>query len=159
MLRTRLLLMKRFWSFFRGYAYMHNIYHRYDLSQCAVVFIPSKNKEYSYYSIKHLKDMLLNAHLEKALFITYDDRIKKWIHKFHVQKYVLDVIEVKKEMSEHIMDFYNTNMSSNAFLVASLDEPYGRNALSYLNTGKITKEDLFVTAVYNITKDLELWME
>lgn len=48
MLRTRLLLMKRFWSFFRGYAYMHNIYHRYDLAQCAVVFIPSKNKEYSY---------------------------------------------------------------------------------------------------------------
>lgn len=159
MLKIRLFLIKRFWSFFKGYAYMHRIYHKYALDQSAVILIPSQNKEYTYYAVKYLKQMLLGSHYKKALILSADERVKKYIRRFHFEKYVLDVIALDRKLVNNIMAFYNTNMCDESFIVASLDEPYGRNALAYLNTGKVTKEELFAIAVYNITNDLELWMD
>ena len=155
----KMILLKNLLSAFKGYIYWHKLVKKNPLENCAVILIPSPNKEYSFYAIKYLNSMLVNNHYDKALILSNDKNIEQLVKKFNCKKDILKIININKKKVNNLLDFYNANMFDNRFIVASLEEPEGRNMLNYLNSSNIEKKDLFKLAIYNITSDLELGVE
>lgn len=155
----KMILLKNLVSAFKGYIYWHKLVKKYPLKNCAVILIPSPNKEYSFYAIKYLNKMLISNHYDKALILSNGKNIEQLVKKFNCKKDIIKIISINKKKVNSLLDFYNANMFDNRFIVASLEEPEGRNMLNYLNVSDIEKKDLFMLAVYNITSDLELGVE
>ena len=103
--------------------------------------------------------MLISNHYDKALILSNGKNIEQLVKKFNCKKDIIKIISINKKRVNSLLDFYNANMFDNRFIVASLEEPEGRNMLNYLNVSDIEKKDLFMLAVYNITSDLELGVE
>ena len=159
MFKLRFLLFRNFIGALNGYIFWHRLTRHYTLKECAVILIPSPNKEYTFFSVKYLREMLLNNHFKKALILSNDKTVTSLYDQFNCKNLILDTLILSRKKVRELLDFYNANMYDTRFIVASLEEPAGRNALDYLNLKCISKEDLFAIAVYNITSKLDIGVE
>lgn len=153
MLDLSMLLYRRLFSATKGYILWHNIVCRNQLpNDCAVIMIPSPtDEECAAYSVKHLKELFRSTQFNCAVFLSNYMGLNELICRFQMRKEIKQVITLSDKQLEQILDFFNANLGDPRFIVASLNIPHGRNGLDYLRSGLLSKEEIFLSGIYNVT--------
>lgn len=148
------VLYRRLFKAFSGYILWHNIVHQNRISgDCAVVLLPSPDdEECARYSIKYLKAFLkYNPTYKEVVFLSAYHQLDDLIKEYQMKDYIRTVIPLSKKKVDQLINFYNANLNDKRLIVASLDMPKGRNGLDYLHTNMLSKEEIFLIGLYNIT--------
>ena len=114
----------------------------------AVVLLPSCDREINHLARLYLDEMLKSRKFTNAVLLTHDPAVRKCAELF--SKNVLRVIVFKRKKAEDLMQFYCLYEFDKRFIVASLDEPNGRNGSSLLGKRGTTQEEIFAIGVYRI---------
>lgn len=143
---------------FQGYILWHNIIHLHKVSgDCAVILVPpSEQDEYARYAVKHLNAFFRHNYFKSAIFLFDRSELGAMLTEYGVNEKVQDVIYLSERKIKQLLAFCNANLNDGRLIIASLDIPYGRNMLDYLKTGVLSKEEIFLIGVYNVTEGIEL---
>lgn len=133
---------------YRGWWQWHKITKRKGVGNTAVVLLPSCERETNLLALLHLEAMLKNRKFANAVILTHDPAVKKSARLFSDK--ILDVISFSRKNAEDLMQFYCLYEFDKRFIVASLDEPNGRNGSVLIGKRGTTKEEIFVIGVYRV---------
>lgn len=114
----------------------------------AVVLLPTCEREVNHLALLYLDDMLKSRRHDNAIILTHDPEVLKAASLYSNK--ILKVIPFSRKKAEHIMQFYCLYEFNKKFIVASLDEPYGRNGSALIGKRGTTKEEVFVIGIYRI---------
>lgn len=135
-------------SAYQGWWQWHKITKRKGVSNTAVILLPSGERETNLLSLLYLDAMLKSRKHTNAIILTHDPEVIKSAHLFSNK--ILDVVNFSRKKAEHLMQFYCLYEFDKRFIVASLDEPNGRNGSALLGKRGTTKEEIFVIGVYRV---------
>ncbi len=141
-------LYKNLIAAYRGWWQWFKIKHIKGFDNTAVILLPSCDKEINYLALTYLDDLLKSRKHTNAIILTHDTVVLKSANLFS-QK-ILKVKKFSRKKAEDIMQFYCLYEFNKKFIVASLDEPYGRNGSALIGKKGTTKEEIFVIGVYRI---------
>ena len=114
----------------------------------AVILLPSIERDINHLALLYLDDMLKSRGHDNAIILTHDPEVMKAAHLYSDK--ILKVVPFSRKNAEYIMQFYCLYEFNKKFIVASLDEPYGRNGSVLVGKRGTTKEEIFVIGVYRI---------
>lgn len=110
--------------------------------------LPSCDREINHLALLYLNSMLKNRKHDNAIILTHDPEVIKAAHLYSDR--ILRVMPFSRKKAELIMQFYCLYEFNRKFIVASLDEPYGRNGSALIGKKGTTKEEIFVIGVYRV---------
>lgn len=114
----------------------------------AVVLLPDCDRETNYLALLYLDDMLKARRYVNAVILTHDPAVLKAAPLF--SKKILKTVSFSRKKAEHLMQYYCLYEFNKRFIVASLDEPNGRNGSALIGKRGTTKEEIFVIGVYRV---------
>jgi len=133
---------------YRGWWIWHRLVKRYYLGRTRVILLPSCNTAYNYAALRYVDQMLSLHHYDDAIFLSVDPVISKAAGLF--SKNILAVETIARKQAERLMQYYCLYDFDPRFVVASLDEPNGRNAVGLIGRNGTTVEELVAIGVYQI---------
>lgn len=133
---------------YQGWWVYHRIMKKYSPEHAKIILLPSGRWEYSYYTLLYLDQMLAWQGYDAAVILTVDKEVRPVSGIF--SKKILAVQKITKKQAKHLMQFYCLYDFDPRFVVASLEEPEGRNGLCMAGIHGITMEQLFVSGIYGI---------
>lgn len=113
-----------------------------------VLLLPSCDKEINYFALAYLDELLEKRKYQNALVLTHDETVKKCGMLFSDN--IIEIVFFSRKKAEDLMQFYCLYEFDKRFIVASLDEPNGRNASRVVGKRDTTKEEVFVIGVYRL---------
>lgn len=141
-------LYKNLISAYRGWWQWHKIVKKKDVKNTAVILLPSCERETNLLALLYLDAMLEKRSFQNAIILTHDPVVKKCAPLFSQR--ILRVISFSRKKAEHLMQFYCLYEFDKRFIVASLDEPNGRNGSALIGKRGTTKEEIFVIGIYRV---------
>ena len=142
------LMWHNLWASYRGWWIWHRLVKRYHLGRTRVILLPSQNLRYNYAALRYVDQMLERHNYNNAIFLTVDPVVKKTAELF--SKNILAVEPISRKKAERLMQFYCLYEFDPRFVVASLEEPNGRNAVGLIGKNGITVEELIAIGVYQL---------
>lgn len=133
---------------YKGWWQWHKITRQKGVFNTAVVLLPSCERDTNMLALLYLDDMLKSRKHTNAVILTHDPLVQKSAQLF--SKNILKVIPFSRKKAEDLMQFYCMYEFDKRFIVASLDEPNGRNGSALLGKRGTTKEEIFVIGVYHV---------
>jgi hypothetical protein len=110
--------------------------------------MPSENRDYNFTALLYLNQMLDAKSYKNAVVLTYDPSVAKSANLFSDRIIGVELINRKK--AEYLMQYYCLYEFDKRLIIASLDEPNGRNGLAVVGKHGITLEETFVIGVYKL---------
>ena len=142
-------LYKNLIAAYRGWWQWRKVIHRSGVGNATVVvLLPDCNRETNYLALLYLDDMLKSRKYDNAVILTHDPAVLKSAQLF--SKKTLYVIPFSRKKAEDLMQFYCLYEFDRRFIVASLDEPNGRNGSALIGKRGTTVEEIFVIGVYRV---------
>lgn len=136
-------------SAYRGWWQWHKIIKRKGVqSNTAVILLPSCERETNLLALLYLDAMLESRNQLNAVILTHDTAVIAGARLFSDK--ILHIIPFNRKKAEDLMQFYSLYEFDKRFIVASLDEPNGRNGSSLIGKRGTTKEEIFVVGVYRL---------
>lgn len=114
----------------------------------AVLLLPGSNRDINYMALLYLDHMLKDRHYQNVIILAHDLAVQKAAPLF--SKNILHMIPFSRKKAEDLMQFYCLYEFNKRFVIASLDEPNGRNGLALLGKRGTTLEELFVIGIYRL---------
>lgn len=134
---------------YRGWWIWHRLVKRYRLGRTRVILIPAVNRTYSCPALLYVDQMLERHGYENAIILSVDPVVQQVASLFSRRIRAVETISRKK--AERLMQFYCLYDFDARFVVASLDEPNGRNAAGLIGKNGTTAEELIAIGVYQLT--------
>lgn len=141
-------LYKNLIASYRGWWQWHKIVKKKDVNNTAVILLPDCDQETNLLALLYLDIMLKRRKHQNAVILTHDPAVEKCAYLF--SKNILRVIPFSREQAKDLMQFYCLYEFDKRFIVASLDEPNGRNGSRLIGKKGTTKEEIFVIGVYRV---------
>lgn len=141
-------LYRNLFASYCGWWQWHKITKRKNISNSAVVLLPSCEREINLLALLYLDSMLKSRQYVNAIILTCDPVVQKSARLF--SNNIIDVISFSRKKAENLMHYYCLYEFDERFIVASLDEPNGRNGSALIGKKGTTKEEIFVIGVYRI---------
>lgn len=142
-------LYRNLFAAYRGWWQWHKVTKKKNVSaKTAVVLLPSCERETNLLAMLYLDDMLQSREYNNAVILTHDPAVEKSAQLF--SKNIVQVISFDRKKAEDLMQFYCLYEFDKRFIVASLDEPNGRNGSALIGKRGTTKEEIFVIGVYRV---------
>lgn len=141
-------LYRNLFSAYRGWWQWHKVTKRKGCGNTAVVLLPSRERETNLLALLYLDAMLKNRKHANAILLTHDPAVIAGAKLF--SQNILEVIRFSRKKAENLMQFYCLYEFDKRFIVASLDEPNGRNGSALIGKRGTTKEEIFVIGVYRV---------
>lgn len=141
-------LYKNLFSAYQGWWQWHKIIKGKGVENTAVVLLPSCDREINHLALLYLDQMLESRRYTNAVILTHDPAVVKSAVLF--SKNILRVTSFSRKNAEHLMQFYCLYEFDKRFIVASLDEPYGRKGSALIGKKGTTAEEIFVIGVYRV---------
>lgn len=132
----------------KGRQLWRKLISRYSIDNTAVILMPSTDSEINFYALLYLDQMIESRNFDDALILTYDPVVNKCAYMF--SKKIIDVKYFSREKAEDLMQYYCLYEFDNRLIIASLDEPQGRNASALIDKKGITSEEIFAAGVYRL---------
>lgn len=133
---------------YQGWWQWHKIVKQKGVANTAVVLLPSCEKKTNLLALLYLDAMLKKRKYKNAVILTHDPSVKKSAELF--SRNILSVISFSRKKAENLMQFYCLYEFDKRFIVASLDEPNGRNGSVLVGKRGTTQEEIFVIGVYQV---------
>lgn len=114
----------------------------------AVVLMPDCDRETNYLALLYLDDMLVAQKFVNAVILAHDPAVLRAAPLFSNK--ILKTVSFSRKKAEHLMQYYCLYEFNKRFIVASLDEPSGRNGSALVGKRGTTKEEIFVIGVYRV---------
>lgn len=141
----------------RGYLLWHNIVHHHISGNCAVILVPpSEDNTYARYAVKHLDAFFRYNYFKNVIFLSAGYQLDEMFREYGMDKRVQEMINLSPKKIDNLLAFCNANLDDGRLIIASLDVPYGRNMMDYLKTGVLSKEEIFLVGVYNVSDEAEV---
>ena len=144
--KVRGQLYKNLFKAYGGWRQWRKIKKVKGFDNTVVVLLPSCERKTNHLAMLYLDDMLKSRGHDNAIILTHDPEVIKAAHLYSDK--ILKVVCFSRKKAERIMQFYCLYEFSKKFIVASLDEPYGRNGSALIGKNGTTKEEIFVIGVY-----------
>lgn len=135
---------------YRGWWFWHRLVRRYRLGRTKVVLLPGKNTAYNYTALLYLDQMLREQGFKNAIILTTEKTVARAAELF--SKNILSVELIRRGRAERLMQFYCLYEFDVRFVVASLEEPEGRNAAGLIGKNGTTIGELMAIGVYKIAQ-------
>lgn len=142
------LMRHNLWESYRGWWIWHRLVKRYHLGRTRVILLPSQDRRYNYAALRYVDQMLERHNYDNAIFLTVDPMVEKVAGLF--SKNIRAVETISRKKAERLMQFYCLYEFDPRFVVASLEEPNGRNAVGLIGKNGTTVEELIAIGVYQI---------
>lgn len=133
-----------------GWWIWHRIVKRYHLGRTRVVLLPSCNRSYNYAALHYADQMLHYHNFEDVIFLSVDPTIESAAPFLCHQ--LRGVETISRTNAERLMQYYCLLEFDPRFIVASLDEPNGRNAKGLIGVNGTTIAELIALGVYQLPK-------
>ncbi len=146
--QVRRQLYKNLFKSYQGWYRWHKIVKKYKLGNTAVVLLPSNDREYNYNALLYLNQMLAVRKFDNAVILTYSNVVIKSAALFSEK--ILGVEDFSRKYAEQLMQYYCLYEFDKRLIVASLDEPNGRNGRTLIGKRGTTIEEIFVIGVYRV---------
>ena len=136
------------WEAIRGWWIWHRVVKRYHLGRTMVVLLPGCNKEYNYAALRYADQMLAYTGYGDVIFLSVDPVVKEAAPI--LCRHVRTVEVISRLKAQRLMQYYCLFEFDQRFLVASLEEPNGRNAKGLVGVNGTTVEELIALGVYRL---------
>lgn len=146
--KIRRQMRKNLLETYRGWWVWHRMVRKYQIGATAVVLMPGTNREYNRSALLFLDQMLKNQKYENAVIMTVDQAVASCAMLF--SDHILGVELISRKKAERLMQFYCLYEFDSRFMVASLDEPMGRDAWRLVGRNGTTVEELMALGVYKL---------
>ena len=113
-----------------------------------MVLFPSCDTQINYLALLYLDEMLEARGYDNAVLLAHDPMVLKSASLF--SQNILSVVPFSRKKAEDLMQFYCLYDFDSRFIVASLDEPNGRNGSVLIGKKGTTLEEIFVVGVYQV---------
>lgn len=133
---------------YQGWWVYHRIMKKFNPEHAKIILLPSDKWEYSYYALLYLDQMLAWQGYDAAVILAVEKEIRMVSGIF--SKNILATQKITRKQAIHLMQFYCLYDFDPRFVVASLEEPEGRDGLCMAGMNGITTEQLFVSGIYGI---------
>lgn len=132
----------------RGLFYWYKLSKICQLRNNMVILIPEKNEKICYCVALYLNDLLIQRNKEKAIILSIDDCIEEYINIYtlNVQK----IIHINQKEVENLMYLYRLYNFNENFLVASFNQPFGKNGNLLFDEFLDDFEELFAVGVFRL---------
>lgn len=147
------IMRKNLRKAYHGWWIWHCTVKKYHLGRTKVVLLPSTNDGYQYAALRYVDQMLKWHQYDSVLFLTVDEHITREVASLFSEK-ILDVVQISRKKAEALMQFYCLYEFDSRFVVASLEEPNGRNAARLIGKNGTTVEELMAIGVYQLPQFL-----
>jgi hypothetical protein len=131
-----------------GWYHWHRLVKKYKLGNTAVILMPSCDRDYNYNALLYLDQMLKSRKFDNAVILTHSEEVMKSAHMFSEK--ILGIERFSRKRAEHLMQYYCLYEFDKRLVVASLDEPNGRNGRALIGKKDTTLEEIFVIGVYRV---------
>lgn len=145
------LMIKTLYKMFeayKGWWLYHRIIKKYQAGNTKIVLMPSFKWEYNYYALLYLDQMILQQKYDSALLLAVDKEPLLAAKIF--SKKILATHKITRKQAKSLLQFYCLYDFDPRFVVASLDEPEGRNGSRMIGKNGTTIEQMFAVGVYKI---------
>ena len=145
--RVKRQLYKNLIKAYRGWWQWHKV-SKNASSKTAVILMPTNDKVINRLSMLYLDEMLGKRKMQNAIILSADSAVAKSAKLF--SKKITKVIPFSREKAELLLQYYCLYEFDRRFIVASLDEPYGRNGSALIGQKGTTVEEIFAIGVYRL---------
>lgn len=149
---TQKIMRRNLIEVYRGWWFWHRLVKRYRLGHTRVVLLPGENYSYHFNALLYLDEMLSHHQYESAVILSIDTAAAKAASLF--SKNILAVEQISRKQAERLMQFYCLYEFDPRFIIASLDEPNGRNAAGLIGKNGTTVAELIAIGVYQLPECL-----
>jgi len=147
--QVRRQLYRNLIAAYRGWWQWHKVIKGKGVAgNTAVVLLPSCDREINHLALLYLDEMLKSRKYKNAVVLTHDPAVLSCAGLF--SKNILRIVSFSRKKAEDLMQFYCLYEFDKRFIVASLDEPSGRNGSALLGKRGTTAEEIFVIGVYRV---------
>ncbi len=146
--RIRHLMRKNLIDTYRGWWVWHRVVRKYHIGATAVVLMPGTNRQYNRSALLFLDQMLKQRKYDNAVILTVDKVVAACAELF--SENIRAVEYISRRRAEQLMQFYCLYEFDPRFIVASLDEPDGRNAGRLVGLRGTTVDELMALGVYKL---------
>ena len=113
-----------------------------------VILFPQRQTECNKYVLKHLPDFVRKMNAKHLLILSHDEEILNSSEKYGEAK--CERIMWSREEAEDLMAYYTMQMFTQRLIIASLDEPEGRNGRNIIGVNGITEEEAAVIGILGL---------
>lgn len=113
------------------------------------ILIPSDSDNIFYYSSLFLNDVLIEKNYDKAVFLCEDvEKINQLSHQYSTN--MKASIKLSRKQINNLITSFRLYSFGDNFILASFDEPFGRNARKALKKFPESTKDLFALGIYHL---------
>lgn len=146
--RIRYLMRKNLIDTYRGWWVWRRAVRKYHIGATAVILMPGTNRQYNLSALLFLDQMLKHRKYDNAVILTVDKAAAACAKLFSENIRAVECISRRR--AEQLMQFYCLYEFDPRFIVASLDEPDGRNVWRLVGVRATTVDELMALGVYKL---------
>ena len=142
-LRKKIFMCKKGWFLWHFLLKKHP-----EIQNTAVILMPDKINKTNFYFLHYLNDYLSLKGRDNAVVLTHDSVVYHNAKK--VCGKIIDVIHFDSGKAKAIMVYASLYCFDDRLVIASLDEPIGRDGRSLIGLNNLTEEEVIAIGVYGI---------
>lgn len=111
-----------------------------------VILFPHSGTMCNTYIIQYLQDFMNRTGAEKVVLLSYDENILNAKIENTMSCFI------SREDAEKIMDYYTLQTFTDKLIIASLDEPEGRNGSNIIGINGITEKEVAAVGILGLSE-------
>lgn len=120
---------------------------RFGERDYAILF-PSQNRVWNDLALLYADDFAASVKAERLFLLTHDEEVEKKRHQ--LSRAVTEVIPYSREQAVRLMKFYSLYMFTDQLIIASLNEPDGRDGERIVGRKGISIDEVFAIGVFRM---------
>lgn len=114
------------------------------------ILFPSLNRVWNDLALLYADDFAASVKAERLFLLTHDEHVKQNGH--HLSRRVAEIIPYSREQAVRLMKFYSLYMFTDQLIIASLNEPDGRDGERIVGRKGISIDEVFAVGVYRMQR-------
>lgn len=140
-------LMIRKIQCYHGFYIWHQLIAKHpEIKNTAVILLPSSDDTNNYYALLYANQGITKMERDNAVILTFDKRVMASAKNFSNR--IVNIIPFSRKRALALMRYASLYNFDDRLVIASLDEPSGRNGRDLVGIKGITEEEIFAVGVY-----------
>lgn len=113
-----------------------------------IILFPEEKTQCNQYILKYLPEFSKKVNANRIILLSYDEEILK--ANIHCSDIVYEIVFWNRAAADELMAYYSIQRFSDNLLIASLNQPKGRNGENLIGINGITEEEVVSIGILGI---------